>query len=65
VGQPFASRPRSRFTFGAFEKVTVVLGVAAGDPFAVAAVGEFLDRIRAGRLQQTEPRFDAADINRD
>jgi hypothetical protein len=51
IGQPFAGRPRRRFTFGAFEKIAVVLGVAARDPFAVAAAGEFLDCIRAGRIK--------------
>ena len=65
IGQPFARRPRRRFTFGALEKIAVVLGVAARDPFALAALVELLDRVGAGRVEQPEPRFGAADIRDD
>src|SRR5580704_11700284 len=57
IGQPFVRRSRRRFTFGALEKITVVLSVASRDAFAIAALVQLLDRVGAGRVEQPEPRF--------
>jgi hypothetical protein len=62
VGQPFARRPRRHFTFGALEKIAIVRGVAERDPVALAALVKLFDRVAAGRVEQPEPRFSAADI---
>src|SRR5580704_5262306 len=62
IGQPLICGPRRRFTFRAFEKTAIVLGVAAGESFALAARTNLLDRVGAGRVEQPEPRFGAADI---
>src|SRR6266550_5615324 len=51
IGQPFVGRPRRRVTFSALEKITVVLGVAARDSLAFAALVELLDRVGAGRVE--------------
>ena len=42
-----------------------MLGVAVRDLFALAALIELLDRVGAGRVEQPEPRFSAADIRDD
>ena len=65
IGQPFVRRPRRRFTLSALEKIAVVLGVAARDPFALAALVKLLDRVGAGGVEQPEPRSGAADIGDD
>ena len=43
----------------------MVFGVASREGFALAALVEPLERVGAGRLEEPEPRFGAADIRDD
>src|SRR5438270_584788 len=65
ISQPFDRGPRCRLTLGAFEKITVILGVAARNMIALAALAELLERIGTGGVEQPESRSGAADIGDD
>jgi hypothetical protein len=65
VGQPFTPRWRHGLVFRALETVAVVLGMAARDPFALAARIKLLELIGPGRIEQSKPRIGAADIHHD
>src|SRR5271166_4952084 len=50
VRQPSPGRSRQGLTFRALEKIAVVFGMAAGDPFALAVLVKLLKREPAGRV---------------
>ena len=62
LGEPSGRPTCFQFGFGPLEQVPIILGVAAREPFALAAHAKLLDCVRAGRVKQPEPRFGAADI---
>src|SRR6202040_901962 len=54
IREPFVRGPRRRFALGALEKIAVVLGVTAREPFALAAPRNLLNRVGTGGVKQPE-----------
>src|ERR1700730_6839398 len=65
ISQPFDRGPRCRLTLGALENVAIILGVAARNMIALAALAELLERTGTGRAKEPKSRVGPTDIGDD
>src|SRR5215475_15540683 len=61
-GQPFSGGPRLPLSFGAFEQISMILGVASRKLFELAALAELLAPVGARGLEQPIANVRTGDI---
>jgi hypothetical protein len=65
VDRPLRRGSRLQFGLGLLEKIPVILGVAAREPFAFPALAELFDRVGPRHVEQAVARDAAVNLRHD